>query len=167
MAMPTLSWMGVAIGDPLYRPYASWLQLDRRADTSNTSADWRMYHEFAVANAAKASAEFRALARTAAIRAKNGPMLEDLGLMEAHDGNQVAATSFFAQARTIYSTRDDLIRVIMEEADSWLKQNKPERAADLVRSAMRIVTGAPTIALLRRIEEQASTARPARIQRKR
>ena len=28
MATRVLSWMDVAVGDPLYRPYASWLQLD-------------------------------------------------------------------------------------------------------------------------------------------
>jgi uncharacterized protein (TIGR03790 family) len=159
MAMPTLSWMGVAIGDPLYRPYASWLQLD--AKTSGAAGgNWQMYHEFAVANASKPPAEYRNLARQAATRAKNGAMIEDLGLMEARDGNQAAATSYFAQARTIYSTRDDLVRVVLEEAESWLKQGKPKRALELVRSVGRIVTDAPTAALLRKIEQQANAGIP-------
>ena len=28
MSMQGLSWMNVAVGDPLYRPYGSWMQLD-------------------------------------------------------------------------------------------------------------------------------------------
>lgn len=159
MAMPTLSWMGVAIGDPLYRPYAQWLQID--AKTSATAGgNWRMYHEFAVANASKPAAEYRTLARQAAARAKNGAVLEDLGLMEAREGNHVAAVSYFSQARTIYSTRDDLVRVVLEEAESWLKQGKPKRALETVRSVSRIVSDAPTAALLKRIEQQASVPSP-------
>lgn len=157
MATPAVSWMSVAIGDPLYRPYAAWMQLDGKADAA--SGDWRTYHEFAVANAAKPAPEFRALARQTAIRAKNGPMMEDLGLMEASDGNHASAVGYFAQARALYSGRDDLVRVVLEEADSWVKQGKPNRAADLVRSVLRIVTEAPTVALLKKFD-QPSTARP-------
>ncbi|PYJ73153.1 MAG: hypothetical protein DME75_02335, partial [Verrucomicrobia bacterium] len=28
MSIPALSWMSVMVGDPLYRPYAAWLQID-------------------------------------------------------------------------------------------------------------------------------------------
>lgn len=160
MATPTLSWMSVVIGDPLYRPYASWLQLEAKRDETKGSSDWRTYHEFAIANAAKPPPEFRNLARQTALRAKNGPMLEDLGLLEARDGNQPSAASHFAQARALYTKRDDILRVVMAEADSWMKQGKPKRAADLVRGVLRIVTDAPTVALLRKIEQQASPPAP-------
>lgn len=155
MATPTLSWVGVAIGDPLYRPYASWLQLNVRGDSSGDSSAWRMYHEFAMANTLKSPAEFRSLARQAASRAKNGPMMEDLALMDARDGDYASATCQFAQARAVYSTRDDLVRVVLEEAESWLKQEKPKRALELVRSVQRITTDAATMALLKKIEQQA------------
>lgn len=165
MAAPVLSWAGVAIGDPLYRPYASWLQLDVKRDASEDSGDWRMYHEFAVANASKTPAEFRSLARQAAARAKNGPMMEDLALMDARDGDHASATSQFAQVRAVYSTRDDLVRITLEEAESWLKQGKPKRALELVRTVQRLTTDAPTVALLKKIEQQASappsSARPS------
>lgn len=164
MATPAVSWMSVAIGDPLYRPYASWMQLDRKPETAN--ADWRTYHEFAVANGSKPVPEFRTLGRQAAIRAKNGPMMEDLGLMEARDGNQPAAASYFGQARTIYSGRDDILRVVMEEAESWVKQGKANRAAELVRGVLRIFTDAPTVALLKKYEQPAKApARPPRPKR--
>ena len=83
-----------------------------------------MYHDFAVKNAALPTAEYRKQAREAASFANNGPMLEDLGLMEARDGDHAAAVSCFQQARTIYTKREDILRVVLEEAESWVKQEK-------------------------------------------
>ena len=48
MSMRVLSWMSVMVGDPLYRPYASWLQIE----SGKTTGDWQAYHEFATKNAA-------------------------------------------------------------------------------------------------------------------
>ena len=84
-------------------------------------------------------------------------MIEDLGLMEAGDGNFAAATSYFQQARTGYTARDDILRVVLEEADAWTKQNKPKRAVDLIRSVLRIVSDAPATPLLRKIEHDLTT----------
>jgi uncharacterized protein (TIGR03790 family) len=150
MATQVLSWMAVMVGDPLYRPYASWLGFD---SVSGPNSDWAMYHDFAVANSAKPAAEFRPLARQAASRAKNGVMIEDLGLMEARDGNFASACTHFQQARTLYTKRDDILRVVLEEADAWKNQNQPKRALDLVRSVLKIVSDTPTVALLKKIEQ--------------
>ena len=32
MATRALSWMNVAVGDPLYRPYANWMQIETKRD---------------------------------------------------------------------------------------------------------------------------------------
>ena len=151
MATPALSWMNVVIGDPLYRPYASWLSFDTKRDPDS----WRGYHEFATKNAAHPPAEYRAAARQFASRTRNAPMIEDVGLMEMADGNFTAATSLFSQARTIYSTRDDIVRVALEESDGWLRQNKPKRALDLARSVSRIASDSPAAPLLKHIEQEA------------
>ena len=151
MSIQALSWMTVAVGDPLYRPYLSWLQMDPKPATK-TDGDWKTYHEFTLKNAAKTPSEYRALARQFASRAHNAPMIEDLGLMEARDKNFAAAASYFQQARTLYTKRDDIVRVVLEESDAWIKQDKPKRAVDLVRSVLRIVSDAPAAPLLRKIE---------------
>ena len=153
MATPALSWMSVVVGDPLYRPYAAWLQLDPIRDATKRAAEWKMYHDFALQNSSKPAPEFRTLAREVASRAKNGPMIEDLGLMEAKDGNHPAATSYFQQARTLYTKQDDILRVVLEEAESWVKQENPKRALELVRSVLKIVPEGPTAALLKKIEQ--------------
>ena len=152
-ATEALSWMGVMVGDPLYRPYASWVQIDSEP---TKPSNWKFYHDFAVRNFSNDATQYRSAARQAASRARNCPMIEDLGLMEAGDGNLTTATSYFDQARTCYSSRDDLLRVIIEEADAWNKLQKPKRGLDLLRTALRIAGDAPAAPLLKHLEEEMS-----------
>ena len=152
-SIAVLSWMSVMVGDPLYRPYASWLQLEATAESARTDS-WKMYHDFAAQNFSNAAAQYRQLARQAALRAHNCPMLEDLGLMEAVDGNFASATNYLAQAHVCYSTRDDILRVILEEADAWNKLKKPKRGIELLRTALRVSGNAPAAPLLRSKEQE-------------
>src|SRR5438270_4726256 len=152
-SIEVLSWMSVMVGDPLYRPYGSWLQIEAASESGKTD-QWKMYHDFAVQNFSNAAAQYRALARQAALRAHNCPMLEDLGLMEVGDGNLAAATSYFGEARTCYSNRDDILRVVIEEADAWSKLKKPKRGIDLLRSTLRVASDAPAAPLLRNLEQE-------------
>ena len=152
MATQTLSWMSVMVGDPLYRPYVSWLQIEAQKEPGKKLSDWQMYHEFALRNSSQPTAEYRNLARQAASKAGNASMIEDLGSMEARDGNFASAVSHFQQARSLFTKRDDSLRVVLEEADSWIKQGKPQRAVELVRSVLKIVADSPTGALLKKIE---------------
>ncbi|HLW36517.1 MAG TPA: TIGR03790 family protein [Chthoniobacterales bacterium] len=150
-ATGALSWMGVMVGDPLYRPYLNWIQIDSAPVKPSA---WKFYHDFAARNFSSNAAQYRASARQAAARAHDCPMIEDLGLMEAGDGNLASATSFYGQARTCYSTRDDLLRVIIEEADAWNHLKKPKRGLDLLRTALRIAGDAPAASVLRQVEQQ-------------
>ena len=158
MSTPALSWMNVMVGDPLYRPYGPWLQIEASRDSAKGASEWKMYHDFAVKNVGRPTAEYRTLARQVASHARNGTMIEDLGLMEATDGNFAGAASYFQQARTCYTKRDDILRVVLEEADAWIKQEKPKRALDVVRSTLRIVPDAPAAALLKKIEQDLRTS---------
>ena len=158
MSIPALSWMSVMVGDPLYRPYAKWLQIEPKSEAAKNTSNWKTYHEFAVKNATHPATEFRPLARQTASETRNGPMIEDIGLMEARDGNLSAATDCFRQARTFYSSHDDVLRVVLEEADAWVKQSKPKRAVDLIRSALRTAPDAPAAPLLRKFEEDVERA---------
>lgn len=154
MSIQTVSWMSVMVGDPLYRPYAAWLNIEGEKPAS----EWRAYHDFATANVSRPPAEFRAAARQLATRNRNGPMLEDLGLIEIHDGNLAGALGYFQQARTVYTKRDDIIRVVLHEADVLIKQNKQKRALELVRSILRISSDAT---LLKKLESQLAAGPPA------
>jgi len=84
-------------------------------------------------------------------------MLEDLGSIEALNGNLSTATNYFQQVRTCYTKPDDIIRVVLEESDAWLKLNKPKRALDLVRATLKSSPDIPAASLLRNIEHEASS----------
>ncbi len=150
MAQRVVSWMTVAVGDPLYRPYAAWLQLEP-GRTERGKGPWQMYHEFAVKNARQGSAESLSAACKAASRAENGPMLEDLGLMAKERGDFSAAESDLEQARSLYREPEDRLRTVLEEADMLLRAGKKKAALALVRKAARV---APEKRLLRQLELQ-------------
>jgi len=155
MSFPTFSWMWTVVGDPLYRPYASWLQLDETRDIGRGSQIWKAYHDFAVKNSFRPAVEYRTQARLFAMRTRNGPMLEDLGLMEVAANNFGPATGYLQQARACYTRRDDILRTVLELGDAFLKDRKPRRAVELVRSVLRITPDAPAAPLLKKLEQQA------------
>jgi hypothetical protein len=157
MSSQVLSWMSVMVGDPLYRPYASWLQIDAARDSGRATQPWKAYHDFAVKNASRSPSEYRTLARQFAVRNRNGPMLEDLALMEVAANNFGPASSYLQQARACYSKRDDILRAVIEQTGVFLKDKKPRRALDLIRGVLRIVPDAPASALLKQMEQQAKT----------
>ncbi len=159
MSMEALSWMSVMVGDPLYRPYASWLQIDAVREPSKVAPnDWKFYHEFASKNVSYSPPEYQSMAKQAAARARNASMLEDLGAMEARAENWSAATVCFQQARATYTKRDDILRVVLQETAALTKQGKTKRALDLVRSVLRIVSEAPAAPLLKKLEQELSVA---------
>jgi uncharacterized protein (TIGR03790 family) len=161
MATQALSWMGVMVGDPLYRPYASWLQIDSASRDSGRPTVWKAYHDFVLKNSARPPAELRNLARQFAARTANPAMLEDLGGIAAAEGNLAGAINYFQQARATYNSRDDILRVVIEECDALVKQEKPKRALDLIHSVVPIVTGASAEPLLRQIERGLTNPPPA------
>jgi hypothetical protein len=157
MSEPTLSWMSVMVGDPLYRPYAAWIGLDER---EKPSSDWSAYHDFAVKNASLGAAEFRAAAKQFAARTHNPVMLEDIGLLEAAAENPVGASGCFDLARATYTKRDDILRTVLHEAEALAKQNKPRRALDLIRTVLRVAPDAPASALLKKMEMELRATKP-------
>ena len=159
MAVRGLSWMNVAVGDPLYRPYANWLQLDARHE-SRRKNDWRAYHDFALKSGGMENADFLIKARAAAGRAKNGPMMEDLGLTEKERENFPSAVSLLQQARALYTQPDNILRTVLEQTDALLKSGDKKMALALVCDVARRLPDAPATALLRKIEGQLNPPSP-------
>ena len=159
MATQVLSWSSVAVGDPLYRPYANWLQIDLKHERAKKS-DWRMYHDFAVNNSGLEASEYLKKGRVAASRAENGLMMEDLGLMEKESGDFGSAVSYLQQARSLYSKSDDILRTVLEQADALIKDGKKSAALALIRSVTRLVPDAPAAGLLRKLEDRINPPPP-------
>jgi hypothetical protein len=80
--------------------------------------------------------------------------------MEATGGNHAAAAAHFLQARSLYTKRDDILRLVLLEADSLIKQQKQKKALELIRSVLRIVSESPTSVLLRKIEQDLAPGPP-------
>ncbi|HEX8077686.1 MAG TPA: hypothetical protein VF511_07715, partial [Chthoniobacterales bacterium] len=160
MSVPSLSWMSVMVGDPLYRPFGAWLQLDESRAPAKAASDWSAYHDFATKNASMPAPEFRAAAKQFAARTRNAPMLEDVGLLEAGAENYIGAAGCFDLARTIYTKRDDILRAVLLEADVLAKDKKPKRALDLIRTVLRIAPDAPGSALLKKLENELRAVKP-------
>jgi hypothetical protein len=151
----------VMVGDPLYRPYASWLQIDAARDLVRAPNEWKNYHDFAVRNGSRAAPDYRTRAKLIATRARSGVMFEDLAGMEAREEHFAAAASLFQQARATYGKRDDILRVVIEEVDALVRDNRKKRAIDLVRSVLRIASDAPAAGLMRQVEESLTASSPA------
>ena len=159
MASRVLSWMGVAVGDPLYRPYLNWTQIDSKTPPKS-AAPWRAYHEFAIKNNKLDSSDYRTQALVVGARTRNAVMLEDVALMELRDGRFPTAIATLEQARGAYTKRDDIIRCVLEECDALIKFGKPNRALDLTRRVLRIIPESPALQLLHKMESDLTKPSP-------
>ncbi|HEY2712026.1 MAG TPA: TIGR03790 family protein [Chthoniobacterales bacterium] len=160
MSLCTLSWMNVAVGDPLYRPYKDWLQLETGRD-ENKKSDWQMYHEFALQNAKAERLEYLKNGRLAASRASNGPMAEDLALQEKERGDFAAAIGYLREARTLYSKPDDILRTVLEQVDALTRSGDKKAAAALANETIRVVPDASASTLLRKLAEELNSGSAA------
>ncbi len=159
MSMRALSWMNVVVGDPLYRPYLSWLRLETR--NRPTKDNWRAYHDYVLKHGDRANADGLAAARKFASRADNGPMIEDLGLSEKERGHFDSAISYLQQARSLYKSPEDNLRTVCEQADALLKNDDGVGALKLIRRSMRVLPDIPGVALLRQLDEKLDPRPPA------
>jgi tetratricopeptide (TPR) repeat protein len=119
-----------------------------------------MYHDFALANSSDDPDKYFTAARLAASHADNGPMIEDLGLMQKEAKDFAKAMSCFRQARTIYTQRGDLFRVVLEEIDTLIESDQKEKALALERSAARMTSDPTAAALLKKIEDELNPPTP-------
>lgn len=85
-SMRVLSWMNVAIGDPLYRPYAAW----RNLQSPKEKSIWQRYRDIVLVangNVVAASKQLSAAAK----ETRNSMFLESLAAAQA-DANDLAAS---------------------------------------------------------------------------
>ena len=119
-----------------------------------------MYHDFAVKNSSRSPADYLALARTVASRADNGPMIEDLGMIEKENKNYASAVGYFRQARSLYKKSDDNLRALLEQADALLLSGDEDGALALIRGTAKLLPEGPGRALLGKIDQQINPPPP-------
>ncbi len=131
MALPTLSWQAVVLGDPLYRPFAT-----QEPPAFDNSED-RAYKALLIAYSRWKDDRETLVAklRSAAARMKSGILYEALGLEAlANDENEKAA-AFFTTAAGQYRGDSDKLRLTLHLADLERQTGRKDAALTRLREA--------------------------------
>lgn len=159
-AQPVLSWMSICVGDPLYRPYATF-HAPRAGSDENR---WRDYRRIILAHDGDILAAAAAL-KTRARETKESLYLEALGAAQMDAGSPADAEQSFHEASALETDALISFRLLLEEARAIEKQGRGKIAASLLKENFRRFTQPEQQALLRswikRMESSATQACPA------
>jgi uncharacterized protein (TIGR03790 family) len=126
-----ISWMNVVLGDPLYRPYASWTSLEPDSRAPNI---WQRYRKIVLA-AGDPLAAADAL-RKLAIEAKNSMPLEALAQAQAAADHIDAALETLAAAAKLEKTRAIRFRLALERIEFLRRAGRADVALKAVSDAL-------------------------------
>lgn len=105
-AMPVTSWQGIALGDPLYRPF---LRIDGGGKRAGADSDFIALRMAALKWGDDPAEQDKQLL-AAAQRIKSGVLMEAVGLRAVADGRAAAGKVFFEQAKEFYKEPGDKMR---------------------------------------------------------
>jgi len=131
MSAPALSWHNVVVGDPLYRPF---LHLDGSGEKEDADYAYRALR-IAQMRWARDPAEREKQLRLAAQRMKSGVMLEALGLSLTENMQSAQAAVLFQEAKGLYVSNVDKLRMDMLVAALDRKGNRKAAAIQTLRDA--------------------------------
>ncbi|GAB4168336.1 MAG: hypothetical protein Fur0032_06560 [Terrimicrobiaceae bacterium] len=94
MSMKVVSWMGVALGDPLYRPYAAWRRMD---GPPAKWSSWQTYRRIVLDHSGDVLLAAQPL-RQAADKLRNGMFLEALAFAQLDKGHRQEAIKSLEEA---------------------------------------------------------------------
>jgi uncharacterized protein (TIGR03790 family) len=130
MSQRALSWMGVVVGDPLYRPYATW----RTVNTSPAPDAWRRYRAIILKASGKVLQAAGALGQ-AGEQTGNSLFDEALGAARMDAKDWAGAIASFAAARKLATDPAVTIRLDLETIVSLQALGKKTEASELAQSA--------------------------------
>jgi len=133
MAMQVVSWMNVAVGDPLYKPYAVWFQGPAPAGPAKLSS-WEQYRKIVLAANGDVVAAAKQL-RAAADASDNSMFLEALAAAQLDAGDQDGALRSVRAAIAIETRTPEKFRLGLEEC-ALLCASGDKRGAGKVLSRM-------------------------------
>ena len=141
MAQPALSWMAVAVGDPLYRPFPK--PDDLMAATADPPKGDRVYAKIVELNDVwktstppDATQQWAKVAEAA--KAREAAILwEALALKQAAAGDYRPALISIAKARAEYKDALDRARCLILESGYLAKSGQAPLAIDLLRDALK------------------------------
>ena len=131
-AQPVLSWMGVLVGDPLYRPYACF---SSEEGTSPSRSVWTDYRRIVLAhggNVLEAADDLKA-------RAEQGGQslyLEALANAQVDEGRLTEAEASFRRASELSRQPAVQFRLLLETARCLEKEGHADKGAALLRQGL-------------------------------
>ena len=144
-AMPVLSWQGVVLGDPLYRPF---MHLDGSGE--KLPAD-RSYRALRVAKLLHEGQDSKMLAEIERIgREKSNPvMLESLGLIHLLRKQEALALRFIQEAKPLYQDPADRLRCDLHVAGMDRDAGRIGMAVKNLRDAEILYADLPEVEAVR------------------
>lgn len=133
-ASRALSWMGVVIGDPLYRPYASQFSLAENPGEKNS---WEKYRSIVMAAGGDPIAAGDALRKLAAELDESMP-LEALGQAQAAAGDFDAALKTLAEAAKIARKPAVRFRLALEQIEILRRADRKPAAKARIAEALGV-----------------------------
>ncbi len=137
MSQRALSWMGVLVGDPLYRPYAAW-----RNGPPTASDAWQQYRSIILKAGGRVTSAADAL-QQAGQKSRNSLFDEALGAARMDENDWAGAVESFASARALASSPAVRIRLDLESVVSLKALGKNAEATALAQTASAALEPGP------------------------
>jgi len=135
MSQRALSWMGVVIGDPLYRPYASWTIVGVTSQPNS----WQAYRRIILDASGNGLQAANAL-RQASLQFGDSMFMEALGTLQAGAGSWADALKSFDDALSLAKSPVVRMRLDLESIQALLALG---RKPDATRLALAASAGLP------------------------
>lgn len=132
MALPALSWMNVAIGDPLYRPFEAFNNFDEKNFRNDENAAYKALRLAARRWGGDESAILEDKLESAGEKLESGVIYEALALRAARELKYVKAEAFLEKALVAYQDKADHVRIRLHQVDFYRLQGKKEDAIALL-----------------------------------
>lgn len=144
-SIPVVSWQGVVLGDPLYRPF---LHL---GGSGEKLPEDRSYRALRVAKLLHAEQDSKYLSEIERIgREKQNPiLLESLGLIYAQRKQEAQALRFFLEAKPFYQNEADRLRCDLHVIGLDRDAGRTAMAVKNLRGAQLVYADLPEVEALR------------------
>jgi uncharacterized protein (TIGR03790 family) len=144
-SIPVVSWQGVVLGDPLYRPF---LHLD---GSGEKLPEDRSYRALRVAKLLHAEQDSKYLSEIERIgrEKKNPVLLESLGLIYAQRKQEAQALRFFLEAKPLYPNEADRLRCDLHVIGLDRDAGRTAMAVKNLRDAQLVYADLPEVEALR------------------
>lgn len=145
MSMPVLSWQGVVLGDPLYRPFTHLDGSGKRAD------DDRTYRALRIAKMRWGldAAEWERQLRAAATRMNDPRFLEAIALDLTTRNLDARASAAFLDARHRYEAETDKLRMDLYNISLQRRAERKAVALQELRTAEQVYASLPEVAAVK------------------